>query len=119
MAWISLSLLALLGVVLVFLPANESGTRWLSQLAQRLTPLEIEHRSGSLTSGTIFSRLAYTSGQFQLELNEVFMQLDLDCLWRSTLCFSQLEVGGLNLELAAGEVPEAAADGGRADIDCP
>ena len=96
-----LLIVALCGVLLLSLPFSEGGTRLLLDLAQRLAPLELEHAKGSLASRLEITRLAYTSDGLRVEVQDLATQLDLSCLLISRFCFSELNVGSLEIDLAS------------------
>jgi autotransporter translocation and assembly factor TamB len=97
-----LALLAALLVLTLALPFSEVGTQKLLGLAERFTPLKIEYRGGSLASRLQLSRLVYQADDVRVELVEVAARLDSDCLWRSALCFRELGVGQLFIDLEEG-----------------
>jgi autotransporter translocation and assembly factor TamB len=108
--------LALLAVFTALLPFSEVGSRLLAELARRLPGLEIEYRGGSIVSGLELASLSYTSGGLNFELREVSTRLEPGCLWRSALCFSDLHVDALVVELA-GENPQETAPAATAVDD--
>jgi autotransporter translocation and assembly factor TamB len=94
-----LRLLLFLVVVLCAAPCTEWGTRFLLRGAERVLPLTIEYSGGSLVGGLRLARLRYAIEGLQLDLREVEAELELACLWRSTVCFRQLQAQSLDIVL--------------------
>ena len=98
----------LLGVMLL-VPAGallalftEQGSERLLNLAQRLTPLEVSYVSGSFSGELRLRQVRYHTASMRLQLDDIITELAPGCAWRSTICFRQLTVGHLDIELVPG-----------------
>tara|TARA_R110002049_G_scaffold9894_8_gene49396 strand:+ start:6420 stop:10136 length:3717 start_codon:yes stop_codon:yes gene_type:complete len=107
-------------VATLLLLFTEAGTRSIVQGAERLLPLRIDYRSGTLSGALQLNRLQYDSTDLSIDLRRVVAQLDPDCLWRVTICFRQLQVEELDISLQtdASADQEQSTAGGRG-VDSP
>jgi len=102
--WRSLLFLMLLVPATALLALfTEQGSDRLLNLVQRLTPLEIAYVSGSLSGELRLSHLRYQTASMRLQLDDVVTELAPGCLWRSAICFRQLQAGHLDIALLPGE----------------
>lgn len=94
-----LLLLVVLPVSLAVAPFTEPGSRVLLGWADRYSPLELSYDSGTIAGQLQLSRLALDTQGLSLELEGIVAELAPGCLWRSVLCFRQLQVDRLDLQL--------------------
>jgi translocation and assembly module TamB len=107
---------AALCVAVLLVLFTEGGTRSAVQSAERLLPLRIEYRSGTLGGALHLNRLLYDTADLRIDLQRIVAELDPDCLWRAALCFRQLQVEALDITLltdaSAGQEQRSADDQG-------
>jgi autotransporter translocation and assembly factor TamB len=111
-----LLLVLLFFTALLFAPFTQPGSRALLGMVDRFSPLEIEYGSGTLNGQLRINRLVLTTASVTLQLRDVVAVLAPGCLWRSAICFSQLQAGHLDIAVLPGAEEEpsqgkAAQDG--------
>jgi autotransporter translocation and assembly factor TamB len=89
----------LLVVVMLF---TEAGSRALITGADRLLPIDIEYRKGTVAGRLELSRLLWAGDTLRVELDGLVAELAPDCLWRSAICFALLQAGELDISLLPG-----------------
>jgi translocation and assembly module TamB len=94
------------GMLLLSLPLTAPGSRLLFGAIDRLTPLEIKYRSGSLASELQLDLLAVETGSLALKLEQLQVALVPACLWRSELCLRRLQAARFDLALRGEPVEE-------------
>ncbi|MEJ2532162.1 MAG: hypothetical protein P8Y92_10215, partial [Halioglobus sp.] len=97
-----LLLLAALALFVLALSLTAPGNRLLCGLVDRLTPLEIDYRGGSVAGRLQLARLALDAGGVTLEIVDLQAELTPACLWRSTICLRELSAGQVDLAIAPG-----------------
>jgi len=93
------ALLLLLGVA----PFTEIGTAQMVRLVDRFTPFDLEYGGGRLGSEFHLHYLSLTTEDIELHLENVRAHIIPACLWRSALCFAQLDVQALTLDVLPSE----------------
>ena len=94
-----LLLVSLLLLVVILLPFTERGSRSLLELVGRYSPMEITYAGGTLAGQLSLSRIALLREGLVLEVSDIQAELAPACLWRSALCFRQLQAGQLSVEI--------------------
>jgi translocation and assembly module TamB len=121
--WWRLLLWPLLAMVLAvgIMPFTGQGTRTLVATADRLLPLEIQYRGGTLAGQLQLTRLVWAGDGVRVELQDLVAQLAPACLWYSKICFDQLQARQLDVLLLPGpDAEHAVADPTTAvDPDAP
>jgi len=101
--WRTILLLALLFfMALLFAPFTQQGSRALLAMVDLFSPLEIEYGGGSLDGQLRLERLVLPTAGVTLELHKLITVLAPGCLWRSAICFHQLQVGHLDITILSG-----------------
>lgn len=112
--WLRLTLLSSLLVVcsaLALLGSNV-GLQLLWAMQPRLLPaLQIAELKGNLWQGIEIRRLQYLQPNLDLQLAELQLQLDAECLWRRQLCLTLFQLNGLTVTRQ--EPPQHNPDGGQ------
>ncbi|MCB1689839.1 MAG: translocation/assembly module TamB domain-containing protein [Halioglobus sp.] len=90
-----------IGTALVLALFTEQGTRGVLREVERFLPLEIGYGSGSLGDRLYLESLRYTADGLHLEMQGVSAELVLDCLRRGVICFRELQVRDLDINLVA------------------
>ncbi len=111
----ALLLVLLLFVALLWAPFTEQGSRALLGMVDRFTPLEIEYGSGSLDGQLRVERLLLPTASVTLELRNLVTVLAPGCLWRSAICFHQLQVEHLDITVLPGTAGEPTPDSTAGD----
>ena len=121
--WRLLVALLLLPIVAVTLmPFTDWGSRLVLTNAGRMLPLDIEYGAGTLAGELQLRRLAWASDTLRLELEGLVMELEPGCLWRSAICFRQLDARRLFISVlpdVAGEPGPDQADADNAMFEFP
>ena len=102
-----LALFVLLPLALAAALFSESGSRALLELVDRYSPVQLDYAGGTVAGQLRLRRLALTTDGLVLEVTDLSAQLAPDCLWRSALCFSELQASGLDIALSAGDASES------------
>lgn len=95
---LALLVLLALGVLSLALFTGH-GTRTLLRAVERVSPVEIDYRSGSLGAGLRLHQVRYEAGTIRLLLQDVNAQWTPTCLWRGALCFRRLQVGSATIDV--------------------
>ena len=106
----------LLFVLLMALPFTQGGTRFLIHLLDRFTPLEITYGEGSLGGGLKLQDFRLVSDTFRISLRDLELNMDMNCLLYSKLCFDELALGRLDIVIPAGESDADQDDSGDTDL---
>ena len=103
MSWRTTSFLVLLlFVALLFAPFTQQGSRVLLGMVDRFSSLEITYDSGSLDEQLWIKRLVLPTAAVTLEMRKLVIVLAPGCLWRSTVCFHQLQAEHLDITILPG-----------------
>jgi translocation and assembly module TamB len=99
-------------MLMVSLLFTGPGTRYLIDLVNRLTPVEIGYESGSLLSALEIGFFRLQLDDVDVQLHAVSLDLDLSCLWVSKICFQKVQLGQLDIVTVpgAGESPASKSD---------
>lgn len=103
LAWV-----LLIPAVLFLVVSTELGTRTLLNSLARLVPLDIDYAGGTLAEPLYLKRLRYNTDSLRLELNDVVVELRLECIWRGVICLQQLQARRFDLVLVAGSSSQSA-----------
>lgn len=93
----------LLFFLMFFAPFTDTGSRFVIALANSFSALEIEYESGSLLSRIKLKKIKFESDSFELKLNQVSASMETSCLWRSTICFPDLQADQVAIKWAGGQ----------------
>lgn len=97
-----LSLLSLAIATLAILAFSGGGVRQLARIVHAVEPrLEIAHESGNLFSPR-FSAIRWRDEDLLIALTGIDWQLDAGCLLRDRLCFRELHIAELDINLGEG-----------------
>ncbi len=91
--------LLLVTFVALLLPFTGSGTRWLLGQVRHFIPVEIKYADGTLAGELRLAQLNWSDEDIRLELQDVLLELDPRCLWRSAICLQQLQARQLDIEI--------------------
>ena len=92
----------ILVIVAVFIPLTETGSKLVLDSVGRLPGLEIEYEGGTLAGELEVRRVAWAGDSITLELSGVMLELSPACLWRSRVCFLQLDAQHLEIVIIPG-----------------
>lgn len=90
-------LLVVMLTVAVSLPFTESGTRFLIGRANQIEGVDIRLGDGVLAGQLRLEQVSIVTGGLRLELEDMESVLQSGCLWRSTVCLSQLNASSLKI----------------------
>lgn len=110
-----LLLMLLLPTALLLGVVTEPGSRAVLDAADRWTPLEIEYGGGTIAGRLRIKRLVMPTDGLVLQLRDLVAEIAPGCLWRSAVCFTQLQASYLELGLLPGadSEPQSPAVQGR------
>ena len=100
--WLAVAVLSILVVVsiLVGLLLSPWGTRvGLSIANDMIDELEISYKSGGLASPIQLSSLKWQQVGAKIDVQDVNLELDLDCLWTMSVCIKKLTSGKIDVHL--------------------
>ena len=83
-------------------PFTDLGTRILFSIfstAGKIAPVEIQYTSGSLFGTLQLSYFGLETETVEIELNEITLQMEMGCLWRSKFCFEKIRAEHLEIRL--------------------
>ena len=110
----------LLPVSLLLALFTEQGSEGLLAAVVRLAPLEIEYGSGTFSGRLHLRRVRYQTDGLRVQLDDVVAAIAPACLWRSALCFRQLQAAHLDIALLPGSEDEQdPQDASPRDRDAP
>ena len=84
------TLLPLIAGLIAFAPFTEVGSRVLLISLPKFFPVEIEYGGGSLFGELHLSSVKLDMPEVQLNVQDAEVELELACLWKSTLCLRRL-----------------------------
>ena len=94
-----LSLILLFCLTLMLAPFTAKGSRIALLVAERFLPIEIEYGGGKFSQQLQIRRLGYQANGLKIELSDVIVELSPQCLWRSAICFRQVQATQLEIGL--------------------
>ena len=92
-----LGLALFLVLVICSLLFTQGASRYLANMLDAGTDLEIEYGGGSLFNSLHLARLTVSVDGVHVELNNIHSELDGACLWRGSVCLEYLRVAELNV----------------------
>tara|TARA_R110002110_G_scaffold406421_1_gene626253 strand:- start:51390 stop:55100 length:3711 start_codon:yes stop_codon:yes gene_type:complete len=101
-------LLLLAPLVLVLLLLTETGSRSVMTALPRFVPVQIDYDSGSLWRELKLKQISYQDETLSLKISGLTLDMAFGCLWRSAVCFEQLDAERLSLTLL--ETPKDAPE---------
>ncbi|MBV1916250.1 MAG: translocation/assembly module TamB domain-containing protein [Pseudomonadales bacterium] len=107
LSWLLIPTTAVI-LMLLLAPFTDLGTRILFSVfsaAGRLTPVEIRYTSGSLFGTLQLSSIGFETESVEIELNEITLQMEMSCLWRSKFCFENMRAEHLEIKLTSQDTP--------------
>ncbi len=91
------SLLAVLLLGCFVLLFTEAGSLWLADKARQQVPeLGWDTMRGTLADGLQFDGLTWQNSTLRLRVDRLQLTGQADCLWRATLCLSQIDAEGVH-----------------------
>ncbi len=99
-----LSLLAITLLAVYTLAFTEPGARWLlEQALARVPALQVGEVRGTLASRLTFERLSWQDRDNRAEIGTLSLQGDPQCLWRATLCLTEVAATQIRGRSATGD----------------
>lgn len=108
--------LLLLAGGLATLVFTEAGTRFIVARANQVEGIDIRLAGGSLSGQLRLESAILVFGEVRIELRDLLAQLDRACLWRSAVCFTELEASSLSISIAASGTDETVTEPAAAEF---
>ncbi|MEH6635809.1 MAG: hypothetical protein V7700_09835, partial [Halioglobus sp.] len=97
-----LSLLLLLFAAFLLAVSTEFGSGTLLRSIDRFTALEIDYADGRISGRLRLNQLSLTTQGTTIKLRDVVADFTPACIWRSLICFEQLQVASLSIAVLPG-----------------
>lgn len=84
---------------------TELGSKNALTILQRLSSVEIDYGTGTLSGRLHLDRLRFKTGAMQVELADLVTEVDSACLLRFVVCFREVQIGNLDIALLEDSEP--------------